>query len=76
MLLRLFGMIVASFYDDFTQVDIEALVDSADDCIVRLLKLSGWDVTVAKLLPFRAQLDESGVRFRCRQSMRQRDRGQ
>ena len=58
---RLFYLVNTSFFDDYCQLEVEALTGSADKTALELLSLLGWEVSSGeKLKPFDAQFTMLG----------------
>ena len=59
---RLFFLVNTSFFDDYCQLEVEALSGSADKTALELLSLLGWEVSSGgKLKPFDAQFTMLGA---------------
>jgi len=68
---RLFGLIVVEFFDDFTQLEASCLAGSALTVMEGLFELLGWTVatTAEKRKPFDAQFVSLGVLFCMREAV-------
>ena len=57
-MVRLLGLVVTNFYDDYCQMEVDDLCDSAQATAAMLLKLLGWKVAEehSKALPFSSSI--------------------
>ena len=61
---QLLYLVNTSFFDDFCQMDVEPLVQSADCSALALLNLLGWDVSKGERLKgFSAEFSMLGARI-------------
>ncbi|CAE7836634.1 unnamed protein product [Symbiodinium sp. CCMP2592] len=59
---RLLFLVNTSFFDDFCQLEIEGLTDSADQAALEMLDLLGWEVSDGeKLKPFASEFTMLGA---------------
>ena len=64
ILCRLLYLVTTGYFDDFCQMEIEALADSADEAALGLLELLGWEVAKGdKLKPFESVFTILGAQF-------------
>ena len=62
--LKLFGLVSVEFFDDFTQLELRQLAQSAHDSFEGLLQLLGWKISMGeKRLPFSDRFVSLGVLF-------------
>jgi hypothetical protein len=60
---RLFGLLVCNYYDDFTQVETETLATTAQQTLEGLMRMLGWTIAedARKRLPFARSFEPLGV---------------
>ena len=62
ILSRVFFLVNTSFFDDYCQLEIEGLTESADETALGVLSLLGWEVSDGdKLKPFASQFTMLGA---------------